>query len=124
MKQISLIIILLFSIFLFSCEEEDISVEYPCMQGEVLGKIRTGGGGLAVSITGPLDGAVTWKDRDNVIELLNIPVEHTVEGTIIYFNARKAKEGERGPITSDGDETIELILYGKEFSNQGCAELE
>ncbi|MGK7391105.1 MAG: hypothetical protein ACNS60_12170 [Candidatus Cyclobacteriaceae bacterium M2_1C_046] len=123
MKPISLILILLFSFTLFGCEDEEIALEFPCMEGEVIGKIRTGGGGLAVSLSTPIDGAVTWQDRDNVVEVLNIPVQLTVEGTTIFFTAREAREGERGPITSDGDETIQMVLYGKEFSDRGCSSL-
>ena len=123
MKQFYIIGILLLAFTLVGCEEDDITHEYACLEGEVLGKIRTGGGGLAVALKNDINGTVTWKDHQNVVEVLNIPVEFTIEGTTIYFSAREALEGERGPITSDGDESIELVLSGTDFSDRSCGDL-
>lgn len=124
MRKFSILIMMIIPLAFFACDEEEITVEYPCLEGEVIGKIRTGGGGLAVALSSSIDGSVIWKDRDDVIEVINIPVEFTVEGTKIFFTARKAHEGEQGPITADGEETIQLILYGKQFTDKGCADLD
>ena len=115
-------LILIISGLLFSCDDEILEPSVQCIEAEVIGKIRTAGGGIAVSLANPIEGVVTWQGHDNVVELLNVPVEFTFPNTVIYFKAREAKEGERGPVSADGDESIELILYGSEFSDKGCSE--
>lgn len=117
-KAITTIFIL--STALFSCNDDEVLPQASCIEGEVVGKIRTAGGGVAVSLSEPMPGSVTWKEYENVVELLNVPIEYTFEGTPVYFKAREAKEGERGPISSDGDESIQVVLYGTEISNIGC----
>lgn len=121
MTRISKLLTLLITIgILTNCTPEQISPEELCIKGEVIGKIRTAGGGLAVSLDEPREGAVTWQGEENVIELLNIPVELTFPGTVIYFEAREAKQSEQGPISADGEETINLLLFGTYFSDVGC----
>lgn len=116
-KTISIFIL---SALLFSCNDDEILPQAMCIEGEVVGKIRSAGGGVAVSLAEPMSGSVTWKEHENVIELLNVPIEYTFAGTPVYFKSREAKEGERGPISSDGDESIQMVLYGTEISNIGC----
>lgn len=112
--------IFILSAFIFGCNDDEILPQPNCIQGEVVGKIRSAGGGIAVSLADSIPGSVTWQEHENVIELLNVPVEYTFKGTPIYFKGREAKEGEQGPISSDGDESIQLIFYGTEISNIGC----
>ncbi|WP_296620627.1 hypothetical protein [Marivirga sp.] len=90
------------------------------MKGEVIGEIRSAGGGLAVSLDRNHEGAVNWQGENNVIELLNIPGIYQSPGTTIYFTSRPANSDELGPVTADGDESIELVLYGLEFNSDEC----
>lgn len=99
-----------------SCEK----VNNSCMHGTVLGKIRSEGGGLAVSLDKKYQGAVSWQYSKNVIELLNISPEYREPGTKIYFSSRIASEEEQGVVTADGDESIDLVLYGTKFSHSEC----
>jgi hypothetical protein len=116
-KTISIFIL---SASLLSCNNDEVLPQANCIEGEVVGKIRSAGGGIAVSLAEPMSGSVSWQEHENVIELLNVPIEFTFAGTPLYFKAREAKEGERGPISSDGDESIQLVLFGTEISNVGC----
>ncbi|ELR73796.1 hypothetical protein C900_01406 [Fulvivirga imtechensis AK7] len=119
MKKIFVIVLLA----LMSCSSDDDDgdlARYDCLKGETIGKIRSSGGGLAVSLEDPIPLSVTWQGHANVVELLNIPVDFRKEGDEFYFSAREASEAERGPITADGDETIELILYGQKFDDSSC----
>jgi hypothetical protein len=116
MKLGKIAIILSILLITVSCEK----VNNSCMQGTVIGKIRSGGGGLAVSLDGKHEDAVSWQYSENVIELLNIPEEYQAPGTKVYFSSRTATTEEKGVITTDGDETIDLVLYGTKFSDDGC----
>lgn len=118
MKSTLLIAFISFTIlFLASCQKVDTE----CMKGEVIGKIRSSGGGLAVSLNKNYKGTVTWQGHKNVIELLNIPDTYKTEGNTIYFQSRPTTDEDITPITADGDESIELILYGEKFSEHSCA---
>jgi hypothetical protein len=90
------------------------------MEGTVIGKIRSGGGGLAVSLDRNYKKSVSWQNHQNVVEVLNIPESLNKGGTTVYFTSRIATEEEKGLITSDGDETIDLVVYGTEFNEEGC----
>ncbi len=90
------------------------------MTGTIIGKIRSNGGGLAVSLDQNYKGSVKWQENKNVVELLNIPQQFMNPGTTIYFSSRAATTEEQGVITADGDESIKLVLYGLEFSNGEC----
>ena len=107
---------------LAACSSDDDGdlARYDCLKGETIGKIRSSGGGLAVSLEEQIPLSVTWQGRANVVELLNMPGEFKDEGDEFYFSARQASETERGPITADGNETISLILYGLEFDASSC----
>lgn len=100
----------------FSCKK----INTDCMKGTVIGKIRSAGGGLAVSLDKNYKGAVNWKGEKNVIELLNIPDELKISGTELYFSSRKATFSEHGSVTADGHEGIQLVLYGLEIKDDGC----
>ncbi|MGJ3235265.1 hypothetical protein [Marivirga sp.] len=114
----TIILLLGFSILVFLTGCED--VEFQCLSGEVIGKIRSSGGGLAVSLDQDHEQAVSWQGEKNVIVLLNIPDNYQSSGTTIFFTSRPATVKEKGHITDDGDESIELVLYGLEFNDNEC----
>lgn len=99
-----------------SCKKLD----HQCMKAEVIGKIRTAGGGLAVSLKRNYKQTVFWKGKKHVIELLNIPVELKKPGSKFYFTSRIATANDKGPITADGDESIKLVLFGEKFDQSTC----
>lgn len=119
MKKLCVLILLSLLAACSSDDEGDL-LTYDCLQGETIGKIRSSGGGLAVKLEESIPRAVTWQGHENVIELLNIPDDFKDEGAEYYFSAREARPGEQGPITADGNETIQLILYGLKFNNSEC----
>lgn len=123
MKSYKLLLFLALLCIALSCSDnEDIPPHYSCLQAEVIGKIRSAGGGLAVKLTHPVPGAAHWQGHQHVAELLNIPQELSAPGSVFYVNARIASEDERGIITTDGDETIQLLLYGLDFGHSACEE--
>lgn len=115
-----LLLVILFFSFLACSSDDDSSSVYECLEGTTIGKIRSNGGGLAVSLQKPIPNAVTWQGHQNVVELLNIPEDFADEGSEFYFSARLSDAAERGIVTADGDETIELILYGLKFNVSQC----
>ncbi len=95
--------------------------EHICFEGEVIGRIRSGGGGIAVSMDTPSFGSHRWRGYKNVIEALNIPHELYQPGQRIFFRARQATEEEKSfPITADGDESEKPIVYVLAVSAVGC----
>lgn len=121
MESYKPLLFLLLLFLLLSCNRDEvISPHYNCLKVEVIGKIRSAGGGLAVKLEEPLPDAVHWQGHEQVVELLNIPQELSAPGSIFYVNARLAKEEERGVITADGDESISLLLYGLDFGHTAC----
>lgn len=90
------------------------------MMGETIGTIRSLGGGIAVKLDKNYKGAVKWQGDKNVIELMNIPDEYKTPGSVFYFSSRTKEEGEFYIISADGDESIDLILYGTKFSSSEC----
>jgi hypothetical protein len=115
-KAIFICIILMLMGLLASCSE----IASECISGQVIGEIRSGGGGLAVSLDKSYKGAVDWQGRNNVIELLNIPEVYQKPGTILFFTVRDANQDELGPVTADGEESLEQPLYGLDFSASAC----
>lgn len=113
-------IFVLFSIVLIGITQGCKKVDYECMKGTVIGKIRSSGGGLAVELDKNFKGSVKWQGHKNVIEVLNIPVEYSSSGTTFYFKSRNSNSSEQGPITADGDESIKLVLFGEVFSKIQC----
>ena len=104
-----------------SCVSHDVNDDDPeCLRGETIGKIRSSGGGLAVKLDKPIPGVVQWQGHNNVVELQNMPSGFMKAGSRFYFSSREALPGEQGPITADGDETIELVLFGVSFKESGC----
>lgn len=121
MKKCSFLFLFPLLLVLLSCaRNEAITPTYSCLNVEVIGKIRSGGGGLAVKLEHPLPGAVRWQGHERVVELLNIPAELSEPGSTFYINARLATEEEKGIITADGNESITLILFGTDFGHTAC----
>ena len=117
MKKLTFFLI---SIILIGITPACKKVDYECMKGAVIGKIRSSGGGLAVELDKNYKGSVKWQGHKNVIELLNMPEEYSSPGTTFYFKSRSSNSSEQGPITADGDESIPLVLFGEEFSKNQC----
>jgi hypothetical protein len=116
MKLFKIGIICSIILMTISCDKVNSS----CREVTVICKIRDNGGGLAVALDKKYQKSVSWQGHQNVVELLNIPESFTDGGTTIYFSSRIATEEEKGLITTDGDETIDLVVYGTEFSDVGC----
>ena len=91
-----------------------------CYQGTVIGKIRSGGGGLAVSLNSTEFGAHQWRGYNNVVEALNLNLVYPI-GSKIYFKARAATDQEKMfIITADGDESAKPIIYVTVVSTESC----
>jgi hypothetical protein len=112
----------LFFIFCFSivsCTDTD-EVLSNCHEGIIIGKIRSAGGGIAVSVNSPHFGGHEWRGYKNVVEALNLERTY-LPGTKIYFKARPAVESEKLYIvTADGDESAKPIIWVTKVSNVGC----
>lgn len=121
MKIYKLLFFLPILFMMLSCSDNEAIIPgYNCLQVEVIGKIRSAGGGLAVKLEHPFPNTIRWQGHENIAELLNIPAELSAPGSIFYVNARLATEDERGIVTADGDESIRLLLYGLDFAHTAC----
>lgn len=111
--------ILLLAVTFSSCkdEEQDYSL---CQQGTIIGKIRSGGGGPAVSVNSTVFGKHSWRGYNNVVEALNLK-QNYASGTKIYFKARPAMEEEKSYIiTADGDESAKPVIFVTAVSTDRC----
>lgn len=111
--------ILLLAVTFSSCkdEEQDYSL---CQQGTIIGKIRSGGGGPAVSVNSTVFGKHSWRGYNNVVEALNLK-QNYASGTKIYFKARPATEEEKSYIiTADGDESAKPVIFVTAVSTDRC----
>lgn len=118
-NNIILLATLIFSLAISSCQEKD-ELTPGCYQGTVIGKIRSNGGGLAVSVISTEFGTHQWRGYNNVVEALNLKIDYS-SGTKIYFKARTATEQEKMyPITADGDESAKPIIYMTAVSTELC----
>lgn len=108
-------------ILLAGCNQnEDMSST--CHGGTILGKIRGGGGGVAISMDDSSFGAHSWHSASNVVEALNVPDSLWVEGMRLYFIARPATETEKSfLISADGDESDKPLIFVTKFSRNDCA---
>lgn len=107
---------------MFSCRETDQHLLPDCYQGTVIGKIRSGGGGLAVSVTSTDFGMHQWRGYNNVVEAINLKFNYSA-GTRIYFKARASTNEEKMYIiTADGDESAKPRIYITGVSTQMCPE--
>jgi hypothetical protein len=100
-----------------SCQEQLPPV---CYEGTVLGRIRSGGGGPAVSVHSSAFGKHEWGGNQNVVEALNLGFDFP-SGTKIYFQARLATEQERMFfVTADGNESAKPVIFVTAVSTEIC----
>ncbi len=112
----------LISLAFSGCSDEPFPTQV-CHEGVVIGKIRSVGGGIAVSMSDASFGSHEWRGHKNVVEALNIPRDLT-PGAEIYLFARFATEKERsGIITADGDESKKPVIYVLKYGLEGCPEM-
>ena len=106
---------------MFSCQKADPQLEPQCYQGTVIGKIRSNGGGLAVSVSSTAFGTHHWRGYTNVVEALNL--DNYSSGTKIFFEARAATGQEKTyVITADGDESAKPVIYITQVNTKGCSD--
>lgn len=100
----------------------DNSVELRlCHEGIVVGKIRSAGGGIAVSMTNSTFSNRHWRGHKNVVEALNVPAHLYKPGEKIYFTAHRATPREQtSVISADGDESEKPIVFLEQVSTTGC----
>ena len=111
-------IALIINIVCGSCADHSFE---KCHEGVVIGKIRSGGGGIAVSVKDDFFGSHEWRGHQNVIEALNIPLSIYEPGSKIFFTGRHASEDEKNyPITADGDESNKPLVMVITVSDEEC----
>lgn len=117
------IVLLFLCIILIVAGCVDDSVESRiCHEGIILGKIRSAGGGIAVSMTDSSFSTHRWQGHNNVVEAINIPVDLYTAGDRVYFNARPATTREQTfAISTDGDESEKPVVFVEQVSTTKCA---
>lgn len=118
-KAMKAIVILFLALIATNCRNDSFDAQ-PCYEGIIIGKIRTSGGGVAVSMQTSALSTHEWHGFQHVIEALNIPEDFWVPGQKIYFTARPGTEEERGYITIDGGESDKPIIFVITFSTIEC----
>ena len=115
-------VFVLFSLAFISpgCADHSIEPEV-CYEGIVIGKIRTWGGGIAISMEEPTFSTHQWRGYENVIEALNISDGLYQTGEKIYFTARTATNEEQSfPMSADGDESDKPMVFVLKVSATKC----
>ena len=75
------IVLLFLCIILIVAGCVDDSVESRiCHEGIILGKIRSAGGGIAVSMTDSSFSTHRWQEHNNVVEATNVPADLYMPG--------------------------------------------
>src|SRR5688572_21085504 len=123
MKKMSLFILL--ALLTSSCaNDSDSSLDtHICYEGTVIGKIRSWGGGVAVSMKSSALSTREWKGFQHVVEVHNIPGELCVAGHKIYFSARPATAEEvNGPRSADGVSSFKPEISAITISTTECPE--
>lgn len=93
------------------CTEEETVNNQTSYEGSVIGKIRSGGGGIAISMRNSTFSKHQWQGFPNVVEALNVPDSLKQSGKHLFFSARVATQEERVfIITADGDESVKPII--------------
>ena len=111
---------LLLALIISGCVDDSVAPP-TCYEGTVIGKIRSWGGGVAVSMETSTLSTHEWNGFQHVIEALNIPRDFWVRGQKIYFTARPATKEERLYfVSADGDESAKPIIFVKNFSTIEC----
>lgn len=83
-------------------------------------KIRSGGGGVAISVNDDSFGSHNCSRYKNFIEALNVPDTLWVTGKRLFFLARPATEAEKNfIITADGAESKKPIIYVTKITEEG-----
>jgi hypothetical protein len=119
----AMILFLLLALVTSRCSDHSVNPEI-CHEGTVIGKIRSWGGGIAVSMKEPTFSSHEWHGFENVVEALNLPYD-LKPGEKIYFFARLASENESTfPVSSDGDESSKPIIFVLEFSSVKCPAID
>ena len=104
-----------------SCVDDSVEPQ-TCHEGTVVGKIRTVGGGLAVSMEDATFSNYKGRGFKNVIEAVNISHDLYKPGDKIYFTARRAtKEEQVFAISADGDESEKPIVFVEWVSTTMCS---
>ena len=120
----TIILVLLSGLIFSTCADDPVSSEI-CHEGVVIGKIRSSGGGIAVSMKDSRLSDHNWNGFDNVVEALNIPETLGVSGKTIYFFARPATDNEKWfAVSADGAESAKPIIFVLEVSSYKCPETE
>ncbi|MEX2232551.1 MAG: hypothetical protein WD824_10345 [Cyclobacteriaceae bacterium] len=111
---------LLLALIISSCEDDSPNPQ-TCHEGLIIGRIRSGGGGWAVSVTGPGLSTHEWNGFKNVVEALNIPGNLKQPGLKLYFFSRPPTQNEKiYIITADGDESAKPLIYVIAISSVTC----
>lgn len=120
MNKNILILFLLTSISV-SCSKEFSDPQTKCHQGTVIGRIRTSGGGPAISLNDTDLSTHEWKGFENVVEALNMPDSLWQIGKKVFLFARPATKSERAyPVSADGDESAKPIIFVLKISTTKC----
>lgn len=125
MKIMSLFVLL--ALITSSCVHDSLDASLDsqiCYEGTVVGKIRSWGGGVAVSMESSVLSTHEWRGFQHVIEALNIPRDFWVPGQKLYFSARPGTDEERGYGSADGHESAKPIIFVTAFSTVECPEDE
>ena len=104
----------------FSCSD-DPAESAGCHEGVVIGKIRSAGGGIAVSMSDATLSSHEWNGYNNVIEALNIPHDLTPGTKVYIFGRRATQEESQFVITADGAESNKPLIFALEYSTVGCS---
>ena len=119
MKKIELLLLCIILI-VAGCVDDSVESRI-CHEGIVLGKIRSAGGGIAVSMTDSSFSTHRWRGHNNVIEAINIPADIYKPGEKIYFTARRASTCEQTfAISTDGDESEKPVVFVEQVSTTKC----
>jgi hypothetical protein len=120
----TMVLFLLLVLVTSRCSYHSINPQI-CHEGVIIGKIRSSGGGIAVSMKDSTLSSHEWHGYDNVIEALNIPDNLWQPGQNVYFFARQPTKDERFfPVTADGDESNKPLIFVLEISATRCPVLE
>jgi hypothetical protein len=92
-----------------------------CYEGIVIGKFRSWGGGIAVSMEESTFSTHRWRGFENVIEALNISQDVYEPGEKIFFTGRLATKKEQVfAMSADGDESDKPVVYIDLVSTINC----
>ena len=112
---------LLSAVITASCADDSMAPT-TCYEGTVIGKIRSWGGGVAVSMETSALSTHEWNGFPHVIEALNIPGNFWEPGQKLYFTARSGTDEETGYRSADGDESAKPIIFVTNFATRECPE--